>query len=239
MVVRWVMAIKYLIYDLDDTLVSDVLNQQGAFQFLLRFLNIPYREDLFFKWHQFDQNYWKKEIYKTIPVPVEYQKNKESYTEYVRSQRFALFFKTDSPFLLNQVYQQGLFSRIVPILDAYETVSSLACYYPSYISTNGVSEVAKYKLKQLQLDSFIEGIFSADMTTHTVTKAREEFWEELIQFFQIKQTKEYLVIGDNYRDDVCTPKKLGFQTCYFSSDSMPDFQGDYQIQHLRELKKIV
>ena len=77
------------------------------------------------------------------------------------------------------------------------------------------------------------------MTTHTVTKAREEFWEELIQFFQIKQTKEYLVIGDNYRDDVCTPKKLGFQTCYFSSDYMPDFQGDYQIQHLRELKKIV
>ncbi len=57
--------------------MSDVLNQQGAFQFLLRFLNIPYREELFFKWHQFDQDYWKKEIYKTIKVPEEYQKNKK------------------------------------------------------------------------------------------------------------------------------------------------------------------
>ncbi|MCI8575787.1 MAG: HAD family hydrolase [Bacilli bacterium] len=236
------MAIRYFIYDLDDTLVSDILNQQGAFKALLKFMKIPYTDELFLRWHQFDRDYWGKEIYKTISIPLEYQKNKESYTEYVRSQRFSLFFDCllpYSPFLLNRVYQNGLFDSIVPMEDAYETVSTLAPQFPSYIATNGVFEVAKHKLKEIRLEDFFQDIFSADMTSHTVTKARLEFWEELIETFHIKDTQEYLVIGDNYRDDVCVPKQLGFQTCWLSSKEIPNFQGDYQIKRLRELKKIV
>lgn len=183
------MTIRYLIYDLDDTLVNNLLNQKGAFQALLYFLGIPYYEQLFLKWQQFDNDYWGKEIYKTISVPEEYQKDKERYTEYVRNERFSLFFGEKlaySPFLLNQVYQKGLYSIVVPFDDAYETVSTLALKYPSFIATNGVSEIARYKLKQIQLDDYIKQIFAADMTRHTVTKVRIEFWEELMQVFKIQ-----------------------------------------------------
>jgi FMN phosphatase YigB (HAD superfamily) len=233
--------IRYLIYDLDDTLVSDLENKKGAFIYLLNYMKLPYSDLLFQKWNLFDQLYWKEEIYKKIAIPNSFKISKEIFTEYVRSARFCKFFHVslDDAFLLNQVYQNGLFQKIVPFPNVYDTISSLSKTYPSYVATNGVSSVVKYKLEVIQISSFIQQIFAADMTTHTVTKAKEQFWYELIDAFLVHNPEEYLVVGDNMRDDILVPKKLGFQTCYFNRQNQKPCYGDYQIQDISELKKVL
>ena len=235
------MDVKCLIFDLDDTLVSDFENKRGAFQFLLSFLNLSYSEQMFLEWNRFDHDYWSNGIYQQIKVPIPFCKTKEGFTKYVRSMRFPMFFgNTDhSPFVLNDIYQKGLFQRIVPIEGACEVITYFQKYYPIYIATNGVSEVAVHKLKQIGLSSYFQGIFSADMTKNTVTKANILFWKEFLEFIKDYRPKDCLIIGDNYRDDICIPKSLGFHTCLVHPGDYADFQGDYHIKRLKELKQII
>ena len=239
---RHIMRIQCLVFDLDDTLVSDLENKRGAWEYLMNFLNLPYSDEEFLRWNAFDHNFWVNGSYKKIKIPMPFSKTKEGFTEYVRSMRFVYFFETTfghSPFLLNKVYQQGLFERIVPLLGAYEVVSHYQEQYPIYIATNGVSEVASYKLQKIGLDSFIQSIFSADMTKNTVTKAKKEFWFEFLEYLKKYQATDCLVIGDNYRDDVLTPKSLGFHTCFVHEGDLTNFIGDYQIDNLKCLKRIL
>lgn len=235
------MKLKCCIFDLDDTLVDNTENIRGAFQYLLSYLGLSYTEEDFQKWMIFDHDYWSKGIYQTISIPEEYNKTKELFTEYVRSMRFSFFFKElqQSPFILNQVYNEGLLKRIVPLNNARETLTFLSLKYPIYIATNGESNAAKEKIERIGLSHIVKGIFSADMTEHTVTKANPEYYQELLLFLKDYQPSDCIIIGDHYRDDVLIPHQLGFHTCFLHNTKPVDFVGDYHITQLCELENIL
>lgn len=232
---------KCLIFDLDNTLVSDTENIRGAYQNVLKFLNRPYTEDGFQKWLRFDREYWKNS--NTILIPSEFQTSTESCAEYLRSMRFYLFFGDTPymPFELNQIYQDGLYHRIIPLPYAFETVSSLSLKYPIFIATNGVSKVAKYKIEHIGLSQSIQGIFSADMTKNAMNKASLKYFEELLLFMKDYAPHDCMCIGDSYHDDVFNPHQMQFQTVWFheQEDMIENFVGDYHIRSLKELHRIL
>lgn len=177
------MKIKCLIVDLDDTLVDDTENRRGAFIHILNVFNIPYSEELFQKWLKFDNYYWK-EYAKTIDVPKEYNQNGKDASEYLRGMRFLLFFSHCSydPLTMQNIFKEGLKDRIVEIPGATAAIQLLAKKYPIYISTSGDSEIAKEKIKRINLENSIQKIFSVDMTQPPAVKSDLEF---IVKFFPL------------------------------------------------------
>lgn len=233
------MAIKYLVFDLDDTLVNDTENRRGAFIHVLDKLNIPYTEDYFLEWLKFDSLYWK-DYFKTIIVPPEYKKTGEMNAEYLRGMRFPIFFGENisfTPLEMQKIYKEGLKQRIVPLPDVIDTIKTLSQKYPIYIATNNDSKVGKYKVKQIGLEKYIKYIFSADMTLPAATKNDTEYYEQLLKIIKISNANECLMIGDNYRDDVLIPSKIGIQTCWLNTVKENDKEkiSNYQIESLKDL----
>lgn len=236
------MTIKCLIFDLDDTIVDDTENRRGAFIHILNKLNIPYTDESFQKWLEFDSLYWT-DYFKTIEVPIEYKKTGEMNAEYLRGMRFPVFFNRDLPYdvlEMQKIFKEGLRHRIVPLPDAINTIKTLSQKYPIYIATNGDSKVAKFKIQQIGLDNYIVGIFSADMTLPAAVKADTEYYKQLLKFTGYN-ANECLMTGDNYRDDTLVPNKLGIKTCWLhkSNESNEKLVCNYQIETLKELLKFL
>lgn len=232
------MKIKYLIFDLDDTLVNDTENRRGAFMYTLEKLNLPYTEEYFQKWLEFDADYWQNQ-FQSIEVPEEYKKTGDMNAEYLRGSRFPIFFGKDKardPLEMQKIFKEGLTKRIVPMPGVVDTIKKLAKKYPVYIATNGDINVANCKIQQIGLKDDIKSIFSADMTLPATTKADTDYYEQLLKKLNNPKAEECLMIGDNYRDDIINPHKLGFKTCWiWPKDDKQDDVSDYQIENIKEL----
>ncbi len=234
------MEIKYLIVDLDDTLVDDKENHRGAYKYITKKLDIPYREEEFQKWLEFDSYYWH-DYYKSIKVPEEYNNNGTTWAKYLRGMRFSTYFGDIpyGPMEIQDLFQEGLKDNIVALPYAVETIISLSTKYPIYISTNGDSIIAKEKIRRIGLEGYIKGIFSADMTQPPAEKSKLEYYKQLLEFINFNNAKECLVIGDNYRDDALIPNKAGFKTCWIHTGKEDNLVCDYQLESIKELKTIL
>ncbi len=235
------MAIKCLIFDLDDTIVNDTENRRGAFIYTLDKLNIPYTEEYFQQWLEFDAFYWKN-YFQTIEVPLEYKKTGEMNAEYLRGMRFPIFFEKNLPYNpleMQKIFKEGLTKKIIALPNVINTIKFLSRKYPIYIATNGDSKVGKYKIHQIGIESYIQDIFSADMTLPAATKADLEYYKQLLKFMKYYKAEECLMIGDNYRDDILIPNKVGFQTCWLhqKQKNEENIICDYQIESLKCLLK--
>lgn len=235
------MAIKCLILDLDDTIVDDTENHRGAYQHILKILNKPFTEEDFKNWLEFDSFYWH-DYFKGIIVPDEYNKNGDTNAEYLRGMRFTTYFKEDLPYdpiEMQGLFKEGLTHRIVALPYAVEAIKDLSDYYPIFISTNGDSIIGKEKTTRIGIDSYIKGIFSADMTNPPAAKSDLDYYRQLQDFIQYYKIEECLMTGDKYRDDVLIPHQAGMKTCWLHKGKEDNLVCDYQVENLKELKKIL
>lgn len=231
--------IKCLLFDLDDTIIDDTENHRGAFKDILEFLGIPYQEELFQKWLEFDSYYWH-EYFKSIKVPKKYLVSGEAKSEYLRGMRFPMFFKKNlNPIEMQSKFKEGLRKNIVAFKGALEALKELSQHYPIYISTNGDSKVANEKIKRIGAQDFITSIFSADMTQPPSNKSEVDYYRQLIEYIGNVKYEECFMIGDKYRDDVIMPNKMGIKTCWLHNGKEDNVICDYQISSLKKLPKIL
>ena len=84
---------KYLLFDLDDTLIDNRKNTEYALKSILKVLNIPYTKTILDKWLIFDRDYWK---YLSNNPQIFYSQNishlNYNLIDFNRSYRFYLFF---------------------------------------------------------------------------------------------------------------------------------------------------
>lgn len=235
------MAIKCLIFDLDDTIVDDTENHRGAYQHITKILNKPFTEEDFKNWLKFDSFYWH-DYYKGLIIPDEYKNNGDTASEYLRGMRFATYFKEELPYDPMQMqgfFKEGLTHRIIALPYAVESIRDLSAYYPIFISTNGDSTIAKEKNTRIGIDKYIKGIFSADMTNPPAAKSDVDYYRQLLEFIKDFRIDECLMIGDKYRDDVLMPNKVGMKSCWLHKGKEDNLVCDYQVENLMELKKIL
>ncbi len=234
------MAIKCLIFDLDDTIVNDTENHRGAYQHILKILNKPFSEEDFQKWLEFDSYYWH-DYFRSIVVPDEYKDNADSWSDYLRGMRFSTYFGSVpyDPMKMQEFFKEGLKIQIVALPYAVEAIASLSHKYPIFISTNGDSSIAKEKTRRIGIEKYIKGIFSADLTNPPVAKSDLDYYSQLLEYIKDYKAEECLMTGDKYRDDVLTPNKAGLKTCWLHKGKEENLVCDYQVENLKELKKIL
>jgi len=238
---------KYLLFDLDDTLIDNFENTKHAFKVTLDYMGIEYSDEIFSEWLAHEKKFWhlRERQGSELQVPDEYKKSVDTMVQWVRSQRFILFFNDiidlNKAMELNDVYLNAMNEKVVPIKNAFDVMKKLYGKYNIFVATNGPSIATKGKLSKIGCLDFVDDIFSADM--FGVMKPSEKYFAEIKQRTGEPNSEKYLVIGDSLTTDVEGAINSGMDSCWFNlkneKSSNLNLKPTYEICELNELLKIL
>ena len=180
---------KYLLFDLDDTLLNFQQAQELAFKKLLEDERIEYSYKLFEQYEEINKALWRR-----------FEKGELANTE-VTSQRFIQFFE-----LFNKsVDGNQLFEGIVDMLDRLRKTHKL------YVASNGIGVTQHTRLKNNDLNKYFEKIFISEELGSK--KPDREFFEKIFVEVGVENKGEVLMIGDTLTSDILGANNIGIDSC--------------------------
>lgn len=233
---------KTLIFDLDDTLINNDESIKYAFSVILKYLNIPFSEELFLKWEKFDTMYWH--TWETGQMTLPPNLYGEAKVTYLRSNRFVQFFEHFNlnyidAIKINEIYCDMLGHNIVEITGAKSLLSDLKNNnYELAIATNGPKSAAQNKLSKANISEYISFMVCAEDVGFS--KPKKEFFDSLYQQTITKNKSEMLMIGDSLTTDVLFGMNNGIDTCWYNPNNIAipeEYKPTIVINNLLELKK--
>lgn len=218
--------IKAVIFDLDDTLISEREYIKSGFNVVAEVLSEKYQllqEDVFLKLMSLFQES-PKNVFNRLLDFYQIDYTTEEIKELIVSYRHHLpniSLYEDAKFILNELSEKSL--KLGVITDGYQVTQ-------------------RNKLLSLDIDSYFDAIIVTD-------ELGREFWKpharsyELIKEQLGVEFNEMIYIGDNVSKDFVTAKKLGMKTIHIKRDEGvyidlkydEDYQADYEINSLEQL----
>ncbi len=233
---------KTLIFDLDDTLIDNNESIKYAFSIILKYLNIPFNNQLFEAWKKFDNSYWHIWESGKMFIP-DYIKTLKDKIIYLRANRFILFFNQiqlefDKAIFINELYTKMLSVNIIEIKNAHLVIQELYNNYNILIATNGPQKAALEKTKKINIDSYISYVISSEEVGFS--KPMPEFFDFLFTKFQNIDKKKSLLIGDYLTTDILGGMNNNLDTCWFNPNKLNlpnEYNPTMTINNLLELKR--
>ena len=232
---------KYLLFDIDDTLVDDTINRNQGFGEVLTYLKEEITKEKLEKFIKIDKQYWKERAEGKIVEPeIESLEDKVIWN---RCQRFLRYFDNEISFekakQLNEIYMEGLKNNIVPIEGAREIMEYLYKEgYEIYIISNGVKSVIPNKLKKIGIEEFIKDIIVAEEVGYS--KPRKEFFKYFIIKTKVTNKEKMLIIGDDNQKDIKGGMINNIDTCWFNPNRIAGENiSTFEIDKLEQLKSIL
>lgn len=235
---------KYILFDLDDTLIENHENIKFAFEKVASSLGKTISEDYVNAWLDFDKQYWADFYSGKFEIPEKYKSPSSAYVAYARGLRFKLFFNTDieSGIKLNDEYIDALNEKVVAIDGAFETLEALSKNYTIVIATNGPSAAVESKLSKIGCRNFVSNYFSSDMTKHTISKPSAEYFEELLDYIDFHEKDKIIFVGNSLRKDVAGAINFGIDAVWLNLDGREkciEINPTFEIDKLVKLKDIL
>lgn len=234
---------KYLLFDLDDTLVDDYENRTYAFSKVLESREEEVTQEKIDKFINIDKQFWSDRASGKIKDPYTF-KSKEEQTIWVRAQRFLIYFKDitlKEAVKINEIYEEAVKEKVIPIKDAVNILKFLYDkQYKMYIITNGPNRAVKSKLEKSNLINYITCYFSADEIGFM--KPKKEFFEGFMKKVNLEDKEKMLIIGDELDKDIKGGITNKIDTCWINRnkiENMSDIKPNYEIKDLLELKEIL
>ncbi|AME09956.1 MULTISPECIES: YjjG family noncanonical pyrimidine nucleotidase [Gemella] len=219
---------KYLLFDLDDTLLDFKKAERRAFKKLLLNHNIEYSDDLFEKYITINKSLWRK------------LELGELSSKDVTKGRFKRFFS-----LLNKEVNDEKYDKEYRIYLAEgnqvfkgvpELLKKLAQTHKLYIATNGVAATQRTRFKNNKLDEYFDYIFISEELGYK--KPDKEFFEKVFEIIGSKNKSEVLMIGDNLVSDILGGNNFGIDTCWINAEDIENITNiipTYKIRSVMEL----
>lgn len=218
--------IKAVVFDLDDTLISEHEYIRSGFNVVAHELSVKYQllqEDVFLKLMNLFQES-PKNVFNRLLDFYQVDYTIEEIKELIAIYRHHLpniSLYEDAKFILNQLSEKSLKLGII---------------------TDGYQVTQRNKLLSLGIDAYFDSIVVTD-------ELGREFWKpharpyELIKAQLGVEFNEMIYIGDNVSKDFVTAKKLGINTIHIKRDEGvyidlkydEDYQADYQINSLEQV----
>ena len=221
---------KYLLFDLDDTLLDFGKAQVLAFKKLLKDENIEYNNELFEKYETINKSLWRS-----------FERGEIS-NKVVTSERFIKFFalfnmKVDGSEVDNRYRSylaegNQLFEGIVEMLE------KLSLTHKLYIASNGIGITQYTRLKNNNLNKYFEKIFISEEIGSK--KPDREFFEIIFKEICVKNKNEVLMIGDTLTSDILGANNAGIDSCLVDIHkiSNPEIVPTYQIEKTIDLLEL-
>ena len=194
---------KYLLFDLDDTLLDFGKAQVLAFKKLLEDENIEYSDESFEKYETINKSLWRS-----------FERGEISNKE-VTSERFIRFFalfgmkvdgsEVDNRFRSYLAEGNQLFEGIVEMLE------KLSLTHKLYIASNGIGITQHTRLKNNNLKKYFDKIFISEEIGSK--KPDREFFDIILKEIGVEDKGEVLMIGDTLTSDILGANNAGIDSC--------------------------
>lgn len=234
---------KYLLFDLDNTLVDDNKNRKYAISRVLEYLNLDYDESTLDAFVKSDNEYWKMMANREFDNIRPSGMNKEETFNWAGGNRIRYFlrnYKFSTCVELNKMYMEAMKEKIYPIEGTSSTLKELKeLGYLLYIITNGPEQAAIKKMDALDSSLFINMIASEKVG---YMKPHKEFYDAMYEKFFIKDKNKMLIIGDELDKDILGGNNEEIDTVWinrFNIENDTNIVPTYEINDIKELKKVL
>ena len=221
--------IKYILFDLDETLFDFPLAERLAISEVLESFGIEADERTVKRYSEINRECWdaleRGELSRERIVVLRFER---LLSELARHDI--------SPEEAQARYLVALGSKH-PFIDGAERVlADLSEKYKLYAVTNGLYAVQTRRIKDAKLDRFFKGYFISEEIGYS--KPSREFF--LGAFAQIPDFNpdEAIVVGDSLQSDILGAKNAGVKSCLYNpkkKENKTDIVPDYEIGALEEL----
>ncbi len=228
------MAYKYLLWDVDGTVLDFLASEAVAIKELFREYGIGECTDEMLKqYSEINTKYWQA-----------LERNEMTKPEILVG-RFVEFFSyrgidTSIAERFNRSYQLALGDHIVFVKGAKEELLREKGKYILAAVTNGTKVAQEKKLRCSGLDKIFDHIFiSEDVGAE---KPSIDYFEYIFNALGIEDKNQVLIIGDSLTSDMKGGVKAGIDTCWFNPKHAKNDSGlnlKYEIDDLARMRGIL
>ena len=224
--------IKYVLFDVDDTLLDFGKAEAAAIRKTFERIGIPVTDELIRRYSEINAQQWSR-----------FEKG-EITREKLLTERFDILFSElgiNVPSEMAQASYEYLLGIGHYFVDgAEELLEALKDKYELYIVSNGNASVQDRRLKSAGIIPYFKDIFISERVGFN--KPSAEFFEACFERIPGFEKDKAVIVGDRLSSDILGGINAGVKTCWFNprGDAPdPDIPADYEIKHLNELPALL
>ena len=224
--------IRYVLFDVDDTLLDFGKAEAAAIRKTFERIGIPVTDELIRRYSEINAQQWSR-----------FEKG-EITREKLLTERFDILFSElgiNVPSEMAQASYEYLLGIGHYFVDgAEELLEALKDKYELYIVSNGNASVQDRRLKSAGIIPYFKDIFISERVGFN--KPSTEFFEACFEHIPGFEKDKAVIVGDRLSSDILGGINAGVKTCWFNprGDAPdPDIPADYEIKHLGELPALL
>ncbi|MBK7223058.1 MAG: noncanonical pyrimidine nucleotidase, YjjG family [Saprospiraceae bacterium] len=231
-------AFRYLLFDLDETLLNFGEASRNAFQlFFEQYLSHQGLNPQTLSAHYHDANMTVWEMFEQGQMSIDELKVKRFEWMYLHAGLSIPYDQLDEQ---SHYYLDALIQSSQMIRGAKEIIESLAADYHLNVITNGIYFVQHARLDKLKLKPYFQNLFISEEIGHS--KPSPQFFDHVLKTLVGAQTNEILVIGDSLKADIKGALQSGLKACWFNPGGITnetDITPHFEIKTWEEFHKIL
>ena len=224
--------IKYLFFDIDDTLFDFKRSEKFALSRTLEAFGIEPSDEMISLYSRINRSQW------------EALERGEVTREVILFRRYELFFRElgveADPKAAQKMYEKQLSQTYYYLPGAEALLEKLQGKYKIFLASNGTAIVQDGRIALSGIAKYADDIFISEKIGYN--KPRREFFDicfERIEGFD----KEYaIMIGDSLSSDILGGINAGIKTCLYNPHNLPardDIKPDFEVKSLDEIPKLL
>ena len=225
--------IKYVLFDVDDTLLDFGKAEAAAIRKTFERIGIPVTEELIRRYSEINALQWAR------------LERGEISREQVLTGRFDILFSELGVHNIPSEMAQASYEYLLGIghyfVDGAEALlEALKDKYELYIVSNGNASVQDRRLKSAGIIPYFRDIFISERVGFN--KPSAEFFDACFERIPGFERDKAIIVGDRLSSDIQGGINAGVRTCWFNPKGEapdPDIPADYEIKHLSELPALL
>lgn len=223
---------KYLLFDLDETLLDFHKAEAWALRQALNSVGITPNDHMVSRYSAINQVQW------------ELLEEGKLTRQQVLVRRFELLFQElgiEASSQETQEYYERMLAKghdFIP--GAPELLKTLYGSYPLYLVSNGTAMVQDCRLLDSGIAHYFQDIFISERIG--ADKPRKEFFDRCFARIPDFDRTQAMIIGDSLTSDIRGGNNAGIHTCWFNPKHKlrrPDIHVDYEIDALMKLPQLL
>lgn len=227
------MKMKALLIDIDGTLLDYRQSEALGISAIMEHYGVTPTPELAAHYHDVNQSFWEK-----------YEKGEITRAQ-INEGRYPAFFgelgvEVD-PEVCEEIYQDFVNNRLVPVEGAEDMLRYLSGKYLLYAASNGYSDKQRERLRKAGMISYFTDIFVSQETGSQ--KPQKEFFDYCFARMPAGLKRdEVMIIGDGLTSDMRGGNNAGIHTCWLNAFGEVNHAGvsiDVEIHSLAEIRNFL
>lgn len=227
------MKMKALLIDIDGTLLDYRQSEALGISAIMEHYGVTPTPELAAHYHDVNQSFWEK-----------YEKGEITRAQ-INEGRYPAFFgelgvEVD-PEVCEEIYQDFVNNRLVPVEGAEDMLRYLSGKYLLYAASNGYSDKQRERLRKAGMIFYFTDIFVSQETGSQ--KPQKEFFDYCFARMPAGLKRdEVMIIGDGLTSDMRGGNNAGIHTCWLNAFGEVNHAGvsiDVEIHSLAEIRNFL